>query len=225
MRSDMGLTVTDIACSRSGRPVLRDLSFDATDGDVIVLRGPNGAGKSTLLRALCGLLPLDAGRVELDGMALGGDTDGYVEAIAHAGHLDAIKPQLTVAENLAFWTALFGGTPTDAARARATFDLDGIADRPAQACSAGQKRRLGLARLLVAPRRLWLLDEPTVSLDAAATARLIEAIRLHSEGGGIAVIATHIALDLAGTRDLRLDPITGHAARREIDPFLAGEHL
>lgn len=221
----MGLSVTDIACSRSGRPVLRDLSFAANDGDVIVLRGPNGAGKSTLLRALCGLLPLDSGRVSLDGATLGDDTDGYVERIAHAGHLDAIKPQLTVAENLAFWTALFGGGAGDAARARATFDLEAIADRPAQACSAGQKRRLGLARLLVAPRRLWLLDEPTVSLDAASTARLVGAVRDHAATGGMAVIATHIALDLAGTRELRLDPVTGHAARRGTDPFLAGDSL
>ncbi len=221
----MGLTVTNIACSRSGRPVLVDLSLKATDGEVVVLRGPNGAGKSTLLRALCGLLPVDAGRIELDGRALGSETDAYVERVALAGHLDAIKPQLTVAENLAFWTALFGGSAADAAKARAAFDLDAIADRPAQACSAGQKRRLGLARLLVAPRRLWLLDEPTVSLDTAATARLIDAIRRHAETGGMAVIATHVALDLSATRDLRLEPITGHAARREIDPFLAGEHL
>ncbi len=221
----MGLTVTDIACSRSGQPVLNGLSFSATDGDVIVLRGRNGAGKSTLLRALCGLLPLDSGRVDLDGIALGDDTDGYVEKIAHAGHLDAIKPQLTVGENLAFWTALFGGSPEDASKARVAFDLDTIADRPAQSCSAGQKRRLGLARLLVAPRRLWLLDEPTVSLDATATARLIDAVRQHSATGGMAVIATHIALDLAGTRELLLEPIGSMNVRRAIDPFLAGDTL
>lgn len=221
----MGLTVTDIACSRSGRPVLRDLSFSATDGEVLVLRGPNGAGKSTLLRGLCGLLPFDSGAVSVDGIVLGRQTDSYVERIAHAGHLDAIKPQLTVAENLAFWTALFGGTAADAAKARAAFDLDTIADRPAQACSAGQKRRLGLARLLVAPRRLWLLDEPTVSLDAAATARLVDAVRAHAKAGGIAVIATHIALDLAGTRTLLLEPVTDLVAHREFDPFLAGDTL
>ncbi len=210
----MGLSVTDLSCTRGGRLVLDDVGFTLADGETLVLRGPNGAGKSTLLRALAGLLPA-TGRIELDGRPA--DRDTRSEALAYAGHLDAIKPQLTVAENLAFWAALFGGDPTSAL---AAFDLAPIADRPAHLCSAGQKRRLGLARLLVVPRRIWLLDEPTVSLDTEATARLIAALHAHADGGGLAVIATHAPLEVAPARDLTLAPETrrAHAA----DPFLAG---
>ena len=211
----MGLTVTDLSCSRGGRLILERLSLALAPGETLVLRGPNGAGKSTLLRVLAGLLPA-SGRVELDGRPLRGDAGA--EALAYAGHLDAIKAQLTVAENLAFWAGLFGGDP---APALAAFDLGPIADRPAHLCSAGQKRRLGLARLLVAPRRLWLLDEPTVSLDAEAVARLLAVLRAHAAGGGLAVIATHAPLDLDPARELVLGPVAAGPAR-EADPFLAG---
>jgi heme exporter protein A len=214
MRNPMGLSVTDLSCSRGGRPVLDGVSFALADGETLVLRGPNGAGKSTLLRALAGLLPA-TGCIKLDGRP--SDRDTRSEAVAYAGHLDAIKPQLTVAENLAFWAALFDADP---APALAAFDLAPIVDRPAHLCSAGQKRRLGLARLLVAPRRLWLLDEPTVSLVAAATDRLLAAVRGHAAEGGLAVIATHAPLDLAPAQTLTLAP-EGRGAR-STDPFLAG---
>jgi heme exporter protein A len=210
----MGLTVSDLSCDRGGRPVLRGLCFAVGDGETLVLRGPNGAGKSTLLRALAGLLP-SSGRVELDGRALADDPDGHAERIGYVGHLDAIKPQLTVEENLAFWAALLDG---DAAAARGTFDLAAIADQPAHLCSAGQKRRLALARLLVAPRRLWLLDEPAVSLDAAAEARLTAAIAAHCATGGCAVVATHTPLAVAPSAELVLGPRLRPAA----DAFLTG---
>ncbi len=213
----MGLTVDDLACSRSGRPVLAGVSLTLADGETLMLRGPNGAGKSTLLRALAGLLPLSAGRVTLDGHDLAADPDAVAERIALTGHLDAIKLQLTVAENLAFWSALLGGGPVGPALA--ALDLTPLADRPAHLLSAGQKRRLGLARLLLAPRRLWLLDEPTVALDAAAVTRLAEAIRAHADAGGMAIIATHIDLPLGETRALHLAPIAPGTAG---DPFLAG---
>lgn len=212
----MGLTVEDLACSRSGRPVLAGVSLALADGETLMLRGPNGAGKSTLLRALAGLLPLTSGRVGLDGHDLARDPDAVTERLAYAGHLDAIKLQLTVAENLAFWAALFGGA---VAPALAALDLTPLAERPAHLLSAGQRRRLGLARLLLAPRRLWLLDEPTVALDAAAVARLAEALRTHAGAGGMAIIATHIDLPLGPARTLHLDPI---APRPSADPFLAG---
>ena len=213
----MGLTVEDLACSRSGRPVLAGVSLTLRDGETLMLRGPNGAGKSTLLRALAGLLPLTAGRVTLDGHDLARDPDAVIERLAHAGHLDAIKLQLTVAENLTFWAGLFGG---EVAPALATFELTPLADRPAQLLSAGQRRRLGLARLMLAPRRLWLLDEPTVALDTAAVARLVAAIRVHADAGGMAIIATHIDLPLAATRELQLAPL---ARGRSNDPFLIGQ--
>jgi heme exporter protein A len=209
----MGLSVTDLSCTRGGRRVIEGLSFALADGETLLLRGPNGAGKSTLLRVLAGLLPA-TGRIALDGRPA--DPDALSEAVAYAGHLDAVKPQLTVAANLAHWAALFGADP---APALAALGLAPLADRPAHLCSAGQKRRLGLARLLLAPRRLWLLDEPTVSLDTEATDRLLAALRAHAAAGGLAVVATHAPLDLAPARTLTLAP---ERRARAADPFLAG---
>ncbi|MFO1210280.1 MAG: heme ABC exporter ATP-binding protein CcmA [Amaricoccus sp.] len=210
----MGLLVTDLSCIRGGRLVLQGLGFALADGETLAVRGPNGAGKSTLLRALAGLLPA-AGRIELDGRPA--TPDSLAEAVGYAGHLDAVKPQLTVGENIGFWAALLGGDP---AAALAGFDLAGIADRPAHLLSAGQRRRLGLARLLLVPRRLWLLDEPTVALDAAAEARLVAAIAAQVAGGGMAVVATHAPLALPA-HELLLAPEAA-ATRTRSDPFLAG---
>lgn len=215
-----GLTITDLCCTRAGLPVLTGLSHAMADGGVTVLRGPNGAGKSTLLRILAGLLPPDSGTAQLDGISLTKGADAWSEAIAFAGHQDAIKPQLTVAENLQFWSSLFGGTGIDTALA--ALDLTALADRPAHTCSAGQKRRLGLARLVLVPRRLWLLDEPTVSLDSAATAALMTMIRAHCDSGGMALIATHIDIDLANVTTLTLTPASRTTGTHEADPFLEG---
>ncbi len=212
----MGLSVTELTCHRAGQRVLACVDFRLEAGEALLLRGPNGAGKSTLLRVLAGLLPA-TGRVTLDGHPLG--SEAYGEAVAYAGHLDAIKPQLSVRENLGFWAALFGGGSVEAALAEA--GLAAISERSAHACSAGQKRRLGLARLLVAPRRLWLLDEPTVALDAAAVARLETAVRGHCAAGGLALIATHVTLDLPA-RSLTLAPPNAGTAAIAADPFLAG---
>jgi heme exporter protein A len=208
----MGLSVSDLTCIRGGRTVIGGLGFELADGEVLIVRGPNGAGKSTLLRALAGLLPA-TGRIVLDGRPRADDPDAHAERVAYAGHFDAVKPQLTVAENLAFWAALYGGEPALALDASG---LGAIAGRPAHLCSAGQKRRLGLARLLLAQRRLWLLDEPTVALDAESVARLTAAVRAHCAAGGLAVIATHAALDLGPADELTLAP------EAIDDPFLAG---
>lgn len=218
----MPLEVTALRCDRSSRPVLHDVGFALADGEALVLRGPNGVGKSTLLRALAGLLPA-SGSIRLDGQPL--DRDSAAETVVLAGHLDAVKPQLSVAENLHFWASLTGSPASP--EALATFDLAAIADRPAHLCSAGQKRRLGLARLLLAPRRLWLLDEPTVALDAAAETALLDAIARQCRGGGMAIIATHSPLALGvPTRTLLLQPprraAAGAAAGSDADPFLAG---
>lgn len=199
------------------------LSFTLDAGAALILRGPNGVGKSTLLRALAGLLPVGGGTAELDGLERLRDPEGFCERLAYAGHLDAVKPQLTALENLRFWAAVFGGTQGAAAEALAAFGLDRVADRPAGACSAGQKRRLGLARLLLAPRRLWLLDEPTVSLDAEATRAFARLVEAHCAAGGMALIATHVDLGLGSAAELRLEP--PRAARGvadAADPFLAG---
>jgi len=214
----MTLNVTDLACYRTGRLIFSDQSFTIDAGEAVMLRGPNGSGKSTMLRALSGMLPFE-GSVVLNGITLADDHDGVQEQIAYAGHLDAIKPQLTVGENLTFWARLFeGGSIQDAVE---QFALAEIWDRPAHACSAGQKRRLGLARLVVSGRVLWLLDEPTVSLDVETTARFATIIKSHCAGGGMALIATHIDLGLDTPREILLDPSAVRKSRPSNDPFLS----
>ncbi len=210
----MSLAVSDLTCRRSGRLILKDLAFGCAAGEALLLKGPNGVGKSTCLRAVAGLVP-SSGDIRCNGVSLGDDRDAYHQHIAYAGHLDAIKPQLSLRENLAFWSDLFGGDGADAALE--LFDLADLADRPAQTCSAGQKRRLGLARLAVARRNLWLLDEPTVSLDARTVERFTGVLKAHLEGGGMAVIATHLDLAIPAT-DFALTPVQDISD----DPFLAG---
>ncbi|MEO0937058.1 MAG: heme ABC exporter ATP-binding protein CcmA [Pseudomonadota bacterium] len=190
----MELVVADLAVARGGRCVLEGLSFALGPGQAVVLRGPNGSGKTTLLRTVAGLQP------PLDGTVEGGE-----DRIAYAGHADGIKFGLTVTENLAFWAEVFGaGRSVDAAME--AFALGPLAARRAGDLSAGQKRRLGLARLLITGRPVWVLDEPTVSLDAAATAMFADAVRAHLAAGGAALMATHIDLGLPEARVLDVAP-------------------
>lgn len=177
------LSVCDLACARGGVPVLQGVSFDLAAGAALVLRGPNGAGKTTLLRTLAGLQPPLRGTV-----TPGPDDMGY------AAHADAVKGVLSVVENLTFWAGVFGAHGIDAALS--AFDLEHLRSRPATGLSAGQKRRLGLARLLVSGRAIWLLDEPTVSLDQASVGLFAAALGAHLAGGGAAVIASHVDLGI-----------------------------
>ena len=199
MNSPLRLVAEDLACVRGERPVFSGVSFALTRGDALVVTGPNGAGKSTLLRCLAGLLPALAGRVTLAGA---GDAPRR-ESVHYLGHLDALKPVLTVRETLAFWRNLYGGAGDvdDALDAVGLADLE---DVPAGYLSAGQRRRVALARLLAAPRPVWLLDEPTSALDAAAQARLGELMAAHRARDGLVVAATHADLPLEGAQLLRL---------------------
>ncbi len=187
----MDLTVTDLACARGGVTVLDRIAFSVPAGHALVLRGPNGIGKTTLLRTIAGLQPAVTGAVSLP-----------AESVAYAAHADGLKAALTVAENLAFWAAVHGRGGVDAALA--AMNLEALRDRPALHLSAGQKRRLGLARLLVTGRSVWLLDEPTVSLDAASVALFAGVVRAHLADGGAVLIASHVDLgmDEAATLDL-----------------------
>lgn len=169
--------------ARGGVPVLAGLNFRLDPGRVLILRGPNGSGKTTLLRTLAGLQPAMAGTVSQP-----------AEAIAYGAHADGLKAVLTVEENLRFWASVYGTDGIETAIVG--FNLSGLRTRAAGNLSAGQKRRLGLARLLVTGRPIWLLDEPTVSLDTASVALFAEAVRAHVAAGGSALIATHIDLGL-----------------------------
>jgi heme exporter protein A len=195
------LVAENLVLSRAGRTVVDGLSLQLGAGEALLLRGPNGSGKTTLLRALAGLLAPAAGVMRLDDAP----ADREPGELAHfVGHLDGIKSHLTVAENLAFWAAYLGGLRRQ--RTAAALEASGspLADIPAGYLSAGQKRRLALARLVAVRRPLWLLDEPTVSLDAEAVELLVKAIAAHLAGGGLAVIATHVDIPLAGAGTLRL---------------------
>lgn len=187
------LSVEDLAVARGGLRAVEGVSFTLGPGEALILRGPNGIGKTTLLRTVAGLQPAVGGRIDMPD-----------DCVAYAAHADGLKAALTVTENLRFWAKVFGGGQVE--RALAAMDLDRLSDRPAAALSAGQKRRLGLARLLVTGRPLWVLDEPTVSLDARSVQRFADAVRAHLGGGGAALMATHIDLGLGEARDLDLTP-------------------
>jgi heme exporter protein A len=217
----MDLTVSDLACRRAGRRVFAGVSFTLRAGEAATLRGPNGSGKSSLLRVLAGLIPPEAGAARFGETALS-DRESWQERIAYAGHLDAVKPQLSVAENLESWAALYGSAPGAVAAALDRFGLTAIADYPASYCSAGQKRRLGLARLPVAGRPLWLLDEPTVSLDADSVAVFAAMVRAHVAAGGVAVAATHVPLGLEDGPVIEMRPASESPAPAGSDPFLEG---
>lgn len=219
----MSLTLENLACHRGGRVVFHDLDFRLAAGQAGLVRGPNGVGKSTLLRVLAGLIPPIAGDAAIDGLGLRADPTGFQEQIVYAGHLDAVKPALTVAQNLGVWAAIFGAGPARTEEALAFFGLDVIGGRPAVQCSAGQKRRLGLARLMVVDRPLWLLDEPTVSLDAASAGQVAQLVTRHCARGGMALIATHVDLDLEDPPVLEMNPPAAPASPAVADAFLAGD--
>ncbi len=174
------LSGKNLGVSRAGVPVLAGLDFSLSAGKALILRGPNGIGKTTLLRAIAGLQPFDTGTL-----------NGAEDRTVYAAHADGVKSTLTVAENLNFWAACFG---TNAAAALDAMQLTPLANRLAGHLSAGQKRRLGLARLLIAQRPIWLLDEPTISLDTATVQLFAAQITAHLNAGGMALIATHIDL-------------------------------
>ncbi|RQH04795.1 heme ABC exporter ATP-binding protein CcmA [Bradyrhizobium sp. RP6] len=196
----MRLSGHGLRCVRGGREVFAGLGFTAASGEAVAVMGRNGSGKTSLLRLIAGLLVPAGGTIELDG----GDAELTVPEQCHyLGHRDALKPALTVAENLSFWAAFLGGERGDAAATLATVGLDHATHLPAGFLSAGQRRRLSLARLLTVRRPVWLLDEPTNALDVAGQDMFGGLMRDHLAGGGMIIAATHAPLGIEA-RELRI---------------------
>lgn len=201
----MRLSARELDCIRGGRIVFEGIGFSVADGEALLVTGHNGAGKSSLLRQVAGLLRIAHGELTLDG----GDRELSIGEQAHyLGHLDAVKGSLTVAENLRFWAGYLAsrqrGLEASIETSLAMVGLDALADLPAAYLSAGQKRRLSIARLMAVPRPIWLLDEPTAALDAAAQARFATLMQDHLAGGGLILAAVHGTIGLAAPHELRL---------------------
>lgn len=202
----MQIEASALSVERGGRIVFADLGFRLKAGEALRVTGPNGAGKSTLLKAIAGLLPLAAGKIEI---APSSDVR-RAELCHYVGHADALKPNLTALENLAFLAALLaaGAARPGAAAVEAALErlgLAAVADLPAAYLSAGQKRRAALARLVAVFRPIWLLDEPLTALDPPSQATVLEIMAAHIAAGGMIVVATHTGLPI-GTADLALGP-------------------
>jgi len=198
----MRVNAVDLGCRRGGREVFAGVSFQLARGEALAVTGRNGAGKSSLLRIIGGFIRPAGGRLWLEG----GDPELTVAEQAHyLGHQDAVKPSLSVAENICFWTAFFGVDAHKVQDALESVGLGAIAALPAAYLSAGQRRRLSIARLLAVKRPIWLLDEPASTLDAGGRDRLTDFMQSHLAGGGLILAATHGALGLSGVQELSLD--------------------
>jgi heme exporter protein A len=196
----MRLSGRDVRCVRGGREVFSGVDFEASSGEALAITGPNGSGKTSLLRLIAGLLTVAGGSIGLEG---GGTELTSAEQAHYLGHRDALTPALTVAENLSFWRDFLGGETLDAEASLAAVGLDHALHLPAAYLSAGQRRRLSIARLLAVQRPVWLLDEPTNALDAAGQRMFAGMISDHLAGGGLIVVATHAPLGVPA-KELRL---------------------
>jgi heme exporter protein A len=215
----MRLVAENLSSQRGGRLLFAGLSFAVDAGEALLVTGPNGAGKTTLLRTVAGFLHPEAGEIRLEGAADASELP-IAEQCHYVGHANAVKPSLTIAENAAFWSGFLGAAPAGsggraADNLGAALDALGLAalrDIPAGYLSAGQRRRAALMRLALAERPIWLLDEPTASLDDDAQRMLAGIVNRHLAGGGLVVAATHLPLGFDRARELRLEPARGRPA-------------
>lgn len=206
----------DLTCIRGERRVFAGLDFSLPAGGALLLTGPNGSGKSSLLRLMAGLLKPAGGELLWNGAPIAAEPEDYRARLHYLGHQDGVKPVLSAAENLVFWSGLRGAAPDGVADALARFDLTNLAAVAGRLLSAGQKRRLALARLLAAPAELWLLDEPGVGLDAASLDRLGGEIARHRAGGGRIVASTHGDLPIELAQTLALDDFAAGPAMEPV---------
>jgi len=196
----MRLSGRGVRCVRGGREVFSGLDFAISSGEALAVTGPNGSGKTSLLRLIAGLLTVAGGSIDLEG----GEAEMTLPEQAHyLGHRDALKPALSVLENLSFWRDFLGGDPFDADKSLAAVGLDHATHLPAAYLSAGQRRRLSVARLLTVRRPVWLLDEPTNALDAAGQSLFAGLMQEHLARGGLIIAATHAPLGVQA-KELRL---------------------
>lgn len=198
------LEAEDLVCVRGERTVFARLGFALEPGEALLLGGPNGSGKSSLLRLVAGLLRPADGRLLWQGAPFADDPEAHRARLSYVGHQDPVKPVLTVRENLLFWARLRGAAAEATDDALERFGLGALGSVPGRFLSAGERRRLNLARLLVAPAALWLLDEPSVALDRASVAALEAALAVQRRAGGIVLLASHVPLELPGARKLDL---------------------
>jgi len=209
----MRLVAEGLSATRGEDLIFRDIAFEIAGGEALVVKGPNGSGKSTLLRVLAGLLPARSGSAKL--LAAPHPVERLGEAAHYLGHRNAMKRELTVEENLSFWKTFLGdmagGTGVPVEEAVEAVGLGGIAHLPFGYLSAGQQRRMAMAKLLVAWRPVWILDEPTAALDAAAEDMFAGLVTAHLARGGIAIAATHQPLGLEGVQELRMTGFAGVA--------------
>lgn len=213
------LVIDGLSCRRGERLIFSGLSCVLPAGGALLLTGANGSGKSSLLRLLAALLIPETGSIVWGDDPVGNDLARYRASLHYAGHLDAVKPALGVRDTLAFWAGMRGFPASRVDAALIAFALDAVADWPCRWLSAGQKRRLALARLIASPASLWLLDEPTASLDADGEDRLVAAIERHRAGGGRVAIATHRRLALVDAQVLVLEDF----AASPVDPLAVEE--
>lgn len=211
------LSVSGLACRRSDRLVFTGLDFHLDPGAALLVVGPNGAGKSSLLRLIAGLLRPFAGAIRWDGADISDDAFVHRARVAYLGHGDGVKAALTVAEEIGFWAAIEGGQAGTGALALEAMDLSRLADFPCRHLSAGQKRRVAIARVLARIESpLWILDEPTNGLDAEARRRLGRALTAHRDGGGLVIAASHEGLEMPGARVLEIGPFAAEARAAEV---------
>jgi len=199
----MKLTAKNLCVDRSGRRIISDVSFVLKRGTALIVTGPNGSGKSTLLRAIAGLLPIAEGEVTLSNAG----EDGWREHYHYLGHQNGLKPILSVSENLEFWRCFSGNSDLTVKAALKSINLGHARDLPLRYLSAGQQRRVALARLLVNRKPVWIVDEPTSGLDQASAKRFVTLAKGFCASGGILVAATHLPLGIAGAKKLELKPV------------------